>query len=66
MTIQPSSAASQPFRAAASRLADSPTAALALDLAAMDAERAEASRLAPAAGSFDPPTAAALFARRQP
>ncbi len=66
MTIQPSSATFTPFRAAASRLAGSPTAALALDLAAKHAGRTEASRLSPAAGSFDPPTAAALSTWREP
>jgi len=66
VTIQPSSAAPTPFRAAASRLAGSPTAALALDLAAKQTGRIVASRLSPAAGSFDPPTAAALSTRPQP
>ena len=51
------------FRAAATRLSTSPTAALAL---ALDASGGEVTRLSPATGSFDPPTAAALSAWHNP
>jgi len=51
------------FRTAATRTATSPTAALAL---ALDAAGSEVTRLSPATGSFDPPTAAALSAWHNP
>ncbi|MBW6524481.1 hypothetical protein KZ810_13320 [Sphingomonas sp. RHCKR47] len=63
MTTQPYSAATTPFRAAASRTARSPTAARAH---AIDATRVEATRLSPLTGSFDLPTAAAVSSWRQP
>jgi len=69
VTIQPSSDRFSPvFRAAATRTAATPTAALAQAIDAGSGAGAGvmgSSRLSPRGGSFDPPTAAAVTAWRK-